>query len=100
MEYSPRLTFPSVFAETVRKCGAFPALAFVGEQPMTYAEAGHKTGSVMALLEQLGIQPGDRVAILSTNMPHWAISYYAITFMGAVAVPLLPDFHPNEIGNI
>jgi long-chain acyl-CoA synthetase len=33
-------------------------------------------------------------------MPHWAVSYYAVTFMQGVAVPLLPDFHHGEIENI
>jgi long-chain acyl-CoA synthetase len=100
MEPSPRLTFPSVFAETVRKFGSSPALAFVGEPPVTYTVLEQKIRFVMALLEQLGIEPGDRIAILGTNMPNWGVSYYAVTFMGAVAVPLLPDFHPNEITNI
>ncbi len=53
--------------------------------------------ALMALLEKLNIGPGDKVAILSSNMPNWGISYYAITFMGAVAVPLLPEFLPAEI---
>ena len=41
-----------------------------------------------ARLSQLGIGPGDRVAISSENRPEWAIAFLAITSMGAVAVPL------------
>jgi len=33
-------------------------------------------------------------------MPNWVVSFLATTFMGAVAVPLLPDFLPKEIENI
>jgi len=33
-------------------------------------------------------------------MPNWGASYFAITFMGAVAVPILPDFTPGEIANV
>jgi long-chain acyl-CoA synthetase len=40
------------------------------------------------------------VAILSANMPNWAITYFGITFMGAVVVPILPNFSPIEIANI
>ena len=54
----------------------------------------------MAWLEKLGIKQGDKVGILSVSIPHWDVSYYAITFMGAVVVPLLPDFHASEINNI
>ncbi|HNQ37742.1 MAG TPA: AMP-binding protein, partial [Prolixibacteraceae bacterium] len=38
--------------------------------------------------------------ILSTNMPNWGISFFAILRLGAIAVPILPDFHSNEIKTI
>lgn len=56
--------------------------------------------ALMAFLEKLDINPGDKVALLSTNMPHWGISYFAVSFMGAIIVPLLPDFASTEIENI
>jgi long-chain acyl-CoA synthetase len=94
------LTFPALFAETVRKHGDRPAMALVGEEPITYTNLGLKINSLIAWLEKLGIKPGDKVAILSTSIPNWGVSYYAITFMGAIVVPLLPDFHTIEIRNI
>jgi len=33
-------------------------------------------------------------------MPNWAIAFFAVTFMGAVAVPILPDFSNTEVGNV
>jgi long-chain acyl-CoA synthetase len=56
--------------------------------------------AVIAFLEKNGIKPGDKVAILSTNMPNWGVIYFAITFMGAVVVPILPDFSPTEVSNV
>ena len=100
MEKQQTLTFPFFFAETVRQHPDKNALAFSGEIPITYSELDQKIRSLIALLEKLRIQPGDKVAILSTNMPNWGAVYFAITFMGAVAVPLLPDFNPEEIENI
>ena len=94
------LTFPALFAETLSKYGDRPAMALVGEEPMTYNELDCKIKAVMAWLEKLGIKQGDKVGILSVSIPHWDVSYYAITFMGAVVVPLLPDFHSSEINNI
>ncbi len=94
------LTFPAMFRNTAEKYENHGALSFVGETPMTYKEVQLKIDSVTAYLQSLGIQPGDRVAILSTNMPNWGIAYFAITFMGAVVVPILPDFLPKEINNI
>ena len=37
---------------------------------------------------------------LRENMPNWGVAFFAITTMGAVALPILPDFHPADISNI
>jgi len=100
MPETESLTFPALFAETIKKNGNRPAMALVGENPITYNELDRKIRSLIAWLEKLGINQGDKVAILSSSIPNWGISYYAITFMGAIVVPLLPDFHTSEIGNI
>jgi len=94
------LTFPALFGKAVEKYGDHNALSFVDEKPLTYREVNDHVNSLIRLLEDLGIKPGDKVAILGTNMPNWGIAYFAISFMGAVVVPLLPDFLPSEIENI
>jgi long-chain acyl-CoA synthetase len=94
------LTFPSMFNETLKKFEKHNAYAFVGESPITYETASKQIQSVIAFLEKNGIVTGDKVAILSTNMPNWGITYFAITFMGAIAVPVLPDFSNTEVGNV
>lgn len=95
-----KLTFPGLFNETLRKFGKRNAYAFVGEEPKTYESANREIRALIAFLEDNGISPGDKVAILSSNMPNWGIAFFAITFMGAVAVPILPDFSSVEIANI
>lgn len=100
MEETSNLTFPALFAETIRKYGKRPAMALVGENPITYDELNCTINALIAWFEKLGIKPGDKIAILSSSIPNWGISYYAITFMGAIVVPLLPDFHISEIRNV
>ncbi len=99
-ESGMKLTFPAIFRETVRKYGKRDALAFAGEEPLSYESVNRTVGSLMAHLGRHGITAGDRVAILGNNMPNWGITYYAITFMGAVAVPVLPDFSNTEVANV
>jgi long-chain acyl-CoA synthetase len=94
------LTFPAKFGETLRKYGNRDAYAFAGEEPMSYQRVNNDIQAVMAFLEKNGIQKGDKVAVLSLNMPNWAVSFFGITFMGAVAVPVLPDFSITEIHNV
>ena len=95
-----RLTFPGMFNETLRKFGKHDAYAFVGEDPKTYETVNGEIRALIAFQEKIGICPGDKVAILSLNMPNWAVAYFSITFMGAVVVPILPDFSNTEVANV
>jgi len=100
MKTNMKLTFPELFQDTVRNYGDEVFLSFVDEKPYTYKEADRKITAAISFLEELGVKPGNKVAILSSNMPNWGISYLAVTFMGAVIVPLLPDFKTHEIKNV
>jgi len=77
-----------------------PAVAFVADTPITYHDFYERVLAVTAMLEKMGVKTNDKVAILSANMPNWGVVYFAITYMGAVVVPLLPDFSEQEIKNV
>lgn len=94
------LTIPNLLKESVERFGDRPALAFVGCKPLTYKMLQKQVTAVMAFLEEQGVEPGDRVAILSSNMPNWGVAFFAIASMGAVIVPVLPDFSEEEIENV
>jgi long-chain acyl-CoA synthetase len=94
------MTFPAKFYDTLHKYGKRDAFSFVGEVPKTYEETNRDIQALIAFLEKLGISKEDKIAILSTNMPNWGIAYFATTFMGAVAVPILPDFSLTEVTNV
>lgn len=95
-----KLTFPSLFEASVRSNADNIALSFVDGKPLTYKEMDLKIKMVMQQLTGLGIKPGDKVALLSLNSPEWGLTYFAITFLGAVVVPMLPDFTASELQNI
>ncbi|MDM8159624.1 AMP-binding protein [Labilibaculum sp. K2S] len=100
MKQYKSLTFPALFTETAAKFGNCNAMALVGQTPFTYNEVYANIHALLAFFEKLEIKPGDKIALLSTNMPNWGMVYYATTFMGAVVVPMLPDFSQFEIENI
>ena len=77
-----------------------PSLSFVGETPLTYNDLANATRNISGMLLSLGITKGDRIAILGENSPNWGISYFSITSIGAIAVPILTDFSEVEIDNI
>jgi long-chain acyl-CoA synthetase len=72
----------------------------VNGEPITYALLAERVRGAAALLAASGVRPGDRVAILSENMPPWGIAYFAIACIGAVAVPIMTEFPPAQIANI
>ena len=74
-----------------------PALCTLDSAPVTYGELYSTVAELGQWLQEKGIQPGDKVAILADNSPHWGIAYFAVTCMGAVAVPILTEFHPDAI---
>ncbi len=100
MTNTSKLTIPSLLNESVKKFANEKSLVFVGEENYTYQQLGNDVELVATLLSNLGITKGDKVAILSTNMPNWGVSFFAISILGAIVVPILPDFHDNEIKTI
>ena len=93
------LTLQGILNHSVEKFPDKEAFGFIDEEAFTYSDVGNKVASLQYMLEKLHIGKGDRVAIYSQNMPNWSISYFAITAMGAVVVPILPDFTPEELNS-
>lgn len=94
------LTIPAMLQASFIHYAKNQSLIFVGEENRTYAQLEIEVKKVAILLQQIGVRKGDKVAICSANMPQWGIVFFATAVIGAVVVPVLPDFHPNEIKNI
>lgn len=95
-----KLTLPELIKNSVAQFAERTSVVFAGEKNYTYGQMGKDIEQVSGFLNELGIKQGDKVAILSTNMPNWGVAFFAISVVGAVAVPVLPDFHQNEINSI
>jgi len=91
------LTFPAVLKSSVAKFGGKVALSFVNSNSLTYNEVASRAAQLSKILTVLGIKKGDKVALYSTSTPQWGVAYFAIVNIGAIAVPLLPDFTTKEI---
>ena len=94
------LTIPSMLQASFNDFADKQSLIFVGEENLTYSQLESQIKKTAIQLTSLGVKKGDKVGILSMNMPQWGIAFFSISITGAVVVPILPDFHPNEIRNI
>ena len=96
----PALTLREVIEQGAARFADRPALSNLGEEPLTYGEFHESVTGLSAWLSAQGIGFGDAVVILSENSPHWGVAYFAITSMGAVAVPILTEFHSDAMVHI
>src|SRR5512133_3140291 len=95
-----QLTIPAMLQASFRDFAQNQSLIFVGEEDRSYGQLEIEVKKAAIQLRNLGVKKGDKVAVFSLNMPQWGIAFFANCLLGAVAVPALPDFHPNEIKNI
>jgi long-chain acyl-CoA synthetase len=66
-------------------------------KPILASDFGFTVRALSLGLNALGIQPGDRVAILSENRPEWAMADYAILCAGAWSVPIYPTLPAQQV---
>ena len=78
-----QLTLDGLFQQQVARHPDRAALVF-GEQRWTYRELDHRVGRLAARLTGLGLQPGDRIAILSENRPEYVEFEMAAARLGVV----------------
>ncbi|HET9227782.1 MAG TPA: long-chain fatty acid--CoA ligase [Thermoanaerobaculia bacterium] len=65
-------------------------------QPVSTAELVDRVRRLAKALEELGVQPGDRVALMAENGPHWPAVDFATLCIGAVLVPIYPTLLPDQ----
>ena len=94
------LTLQSLIDYSIRNFPSMPSVSFVDGKPITYAELGQKIENISNMLYSLGLSKGDKVALLSHNMPNWVVAYFAVVSKGLIIVPILPDFTREEIENV
>lgn len=91
----------SMMESTLKKNWNRPCVTNYGtEVSYTYGDVAKMIARLHQLFRQLGIEPGNKIAICDKNNAHWAISFFAAFSYGAVVVPILPEFSPEQIQNI
>ncbi len=92
----PDGTLIDMFDKAVAGHGSRVALEFFGAE-ISYAELGRQVARAAAGLRRLGVNPGDRVAILLPNCPQHVIAFYAVLRIGAIVVEQNPLYTAEEL---
>ena len=72
---------------------------FKGEN-FSYYELAKEVAKLHLMFKEMGIERGDKIALIGRNNTRWCISYIATITYGAIIVPILQDFNPNDVVNI
>ena len=77
-----------------------PALTDFQGATSSYKDVARKIEKLHLLFEHCGIQKGDKIALCSRNTSTWGIAFLATLTYGAVVVPILNEFKPDNIHHI
>jgi long-chain acyl-CoA synthetase len=83
--------------ESIREHWRMSSLSDYDNITLKYSDVAEEIAKLHILFRETGIKKGDKIAICGSNMSRWAVCFLATLSYGAVAVPILHDFHPEQI---
>ena len=86
--------------KSIRQNWDIEALSNYKEKGYSYKAIAEKILKLHILFRGSGIMEGDKIALVGRNSANWCITYLAAVTYGAVIVPILPDFKPDDLTNI
>ncbi len=92
--------FITYVEESIKKNWEIEALSNYREKGYTYKEIAEIMVRHHIVFREYGIVEGDKIALLGRNSASWCAMYLAVVTYGAVIVPILPDFKPDDLHNI
>ena len=93
-------SFNNIIAESIKKHWDLNALSDHGEITFQYHDVARIIEKLHILFEHAGIQKGDRIALCGRNSARWGVAFFATLTYGAVCVPILNEFHPQQVHDI
>jgi long-chain acyl-CoA synthetase len=88
------------FEQSIRQNWEIEALSNYREKGYTYKEIAEKILKLHILFREAEVKGGDKIALIGRNSANWCVTYLATVSYGAVIVPILPDFKPDDLTNI
>lgn len=92
--------FITLFESSIRDNWDLNALTDYEGATLQYKDLARKIEKMHILFEKAGVAPGERIALCGRNSSHWGVAFLATLTYGAVAVPILHEFTPEQVHNI
>jgi long-chain acyl-CoA synthetase len=86
--------------QSIKQNWDIEALSNYKEPGYSYKAIAEKIFKIHILFKEAGIKEGDKIALIGKNSANWCVTYLATVTYGAIIVPVLPDFKPEDLTNI
>lgn len=93
-------SFIKYIEQSIKNNWNLPALTDFKGETSSYKDVARKIEKLHILFENSGIKKGDKIALCSRNTANWGIAFLATLSYGAVAVPILNEFKPDNVHHI
>lgn len=93
-------SFNAYIENSIRENWELTALSDFKGVSYNYKDIARKIEKMHILMEAAGVKKGDKIAICGRNSSHWAVAFFATLTYGAVVVPILHEFKPDNIHHI
>ena len=93
-------SFNRIIANSIVANWDYDALTDYKGVTLQYKDVARKIEKLHIMMEQIGVEKGDKIALCGRNSAHWGVTFLAILSYGAVAVPILHEFNAEQIHNI
>ena len=93
--------FIKIYEKSFQENWDLPALTdYVEQKTLTFADVAKEIARFHILFRECQIRRGDKIALIGRDCANWCVVYMAAITYGAIIVPILPDFNPNDVHHI
>lgn len=93
-------SFNKNIADSMVQHWDYKALSNLTGETYTYGEAARQIARLHLYFKSIGVKPGDKIALCGRNSATWALTFFATVTYGAVIVPILNEFKPDNIHHL
>ncbi|MFC2137058.1 AMP-binding protein [Bacteroidota bacterium] len=94
------INFIDLIESSIKENWEINGFTDIDGETYTFKEIAQKIAHIHEIYVKYDVKQEDKIAVIGRNSSNWAITFLATITYGAVIVPILPDFHPNDVTNI
>ena len=93
-------TLIGLIEDSIKKNWDRKAFTDFNGESLQYKDVARKIAKMHLMFEAAGIRPGDKIALCGRNSGNWCVAFLATITYGAVIVPILHEFKPDNVHHI